>query len=53
MAVRFSTTGLIVGGAYPAPYWLSFLDAVLRGMSQIMLQNNSYAGLVFSASTAL
>lgn len=47
MAVRFSSTGLIVGGACPAPRWLSFLDAVLRGMSQIMLQNNSYAGLIF------
>ncbi len=39
--------GIIVGGAYPAPRWLSFLDAVLRGMGQIMLQNNSYAGLIF------
>ena len=48
--MRFSSTGLVVDGpnpAHPAHPWLAFADAVLRGIGQVMLQNNSYAGLVF------
>ncbi|QHS10441.1 urea transporter [Sinimarinibacterium sp. NLF-5-8] len=38
-------TGLIVTANTPAP--LTFLDSVLRGIGQVMLQNNAYAGVLF------
>lgn len=47
MAVRFSSTGLIVDDKNPSHFLLNFLDCVLRGVGQVMLQNNSYAGLLF------
>ena len=46
-SMHFSSTGLAVDGPTPAPRSLAFVDAVLRGIGQVMLQNNSYAGLVF------
>lgn len=45
--MRFSSTGLVVDGPVPAPPVAGFVDAVLRGIGQVMLQNNSYAGLLF------
>ena len=45
--MRFSSTGLVVDGPVPAHPLPAFADAVLRGIGQVMLQNNSYAGLVF------
>ena len=45
--MRFSSTGLVVDGPVPAHPLPAFMDAVLRGVGQVMLQNNSYAGLVF------
>lgn len=47
MAVSFSSTGLVVDGKGGLPLLLSFSDCVLRGVGQVMLQNNSYAGLFF------
>jgi urea transporter len=47
VAVRFSSTGLVTDDARSALGPLPFLDAVLRGIGQVMLQNNSYAGLLF------
>ena len=47
--MRFSTNGLVWNDAAPPPILAGFLDAVLRGIGQVMLQNNSYAGLVFLA----
>lgn len=32
---------------------LSFMDAVLRGIGQVMFQNNRYAGLLFSAGVGV
>lgn len=31
----------------PLPRWLEFPDAILRGIGQVMLQNNRWAGLFF------
>ena len=46
MTLRFSSTGIAVDDnssrALPG-----FIDSVLRGVGQVMLQNNSYAGLFF------
>lgn len=47
MPVQISSTGLVVGGNTPVQCLLGFLDSVLRGIGQVMLQNNSYAGLLF------
>ncbi len=48
-ALRLSSSGLVVGGDAPVHQLLAFVDAVLRGVGQVMLQNNSYAGLLFLA----
>lgn len=47
MTVRVCATGLVVDGKGFLPFALSFLDSVLRGVGQVMLQNNSYTGLLF------
>ncbi|MGB7188945.1 MAG: urea transporter [Acidobacteriaceae bacterium] len=49
MSVRFSSTGLVVEDEKPSTFLLSFFDSVLRGVGQVMLQNNSYTGLLFLA----
>lgn len=46
--MQFTATGLAWNDD-PAPPLPAFLDAVLRGVGQVMLQNNSYAGLFFLA----
>ncbi|WP_353154242.1 urea transporter [Herminiimonas fonticola] len=50
LASHFSSTGLLIqeNGA-SRQCLLGFLDAVLRGIGQVMLQNNSYAGFLFLA----
>lgn len=45
--VRISSTGLVTEGDSGPQLLLGFLDSVLRGVGQVMLQNNSYAGLLF------
>ena len=45
--VQISSTGLVVNGHTPPPFLLGYLDSVLRGVGQVMMQNNSYAGLLF------
>lgn len=45
--LRLSSTGLLIDGSAPWHRLLAFGDAVLRGIGQVMLQNNSYAGLIF------
>lgn len=47
MIVQFTSTGLSVeeGGWFHR--LLGFFDSVLRGVGQVMLQNNSYTGLLF------
>lgn len=45
--VRLSATGLVAEGDSGPLLLLGFLDSVLRGVGQVMLQNNSYAGLLF------
>ncbi|PQM28874.1 urea transporter [Sphingopyxis lindanitolerans] len=47
MATYFSATGLTDNDKDPLPAPLRFLDHLLRGVGQVMLQNNSYAGLLF------
>lgn len=49
VSAKLSPTGL-VDSDEPGPQSLpGFLDSVLRGIGQVMLQNNSYAGLIFLA----
>lgn len=47
MAARFSSTGLAVDGQNFLSFLPNFFDCVLRGIGQVLLQNNSYAGLCF------
>lgn len=47
--VRLTSSGLVVSSDAPAHQMLAFVDAVLRGIGQVMLQNNSYAGVFFLA----
>lgn len=44
--VQLSSSGLIVEGTGGGLRLLAFLDSVLRGIGQVMLQNNSYTGLL-------
>lgn len=44
---NMSSTGLDTSNESSTPSPLSFLDSMLRGIGQVMLQNNSYAGLIF------
>ena len=45
--MRFSSSGLVIDGPVPAHPVLTFIDNVLRGVGQVMLQNNSYTGVLF------
>lgn len=45
--MRFSSAGLVTDDEAPAGFFPEFVDSVLRGIGQVMLQNNSYAGLIF------
>lgn len=47
MAIRLSSSGLVIDNGVHAGHPLVFVDSVLRGVGQVMLQNNSYAGLLF------
>lgn len=47
MAVRFTKTGLIADDKNLWHSALGFLDTVFRGVGQVMLQDNSYTGLLF------
>ncbi|AYJ86014.1 urea transporter [Sphingomonas paeninsulae] len=46
-AVRLSSTGLVVDAENSLHDLPRFFDSMLRGVGQVMLQNNSYAGLLF------
>lgn len=46
-SMRLATTGLETGEDDPLHRVAGFLDCVLRGVGQVMFQNNSYAGLLF------
>lgn len=45
--LQIDSTGLVSDGTSAPQRLLGFLDSVLRGIGQVMLQNNSYAGLLF------
>jgi urea transporter len=47
MSIKLSSHGLTANGTTPVQHLLVFIDSVLRGVGQVMLQNNSYAGLLF------
>ena len=49
LSAKLSSTGLVVPDESAPQSPLGFLDSVLRGIGQVMLQNNSYAGLIFLA----
>ena len=44
---NFSRTGLVYNNQSPLSSFYIFIDSVLRGIGQVMLQNNSYTGLLF------
>lgn len=46
---RLSSTGLVIESGQAPQSFLSFIDSVLRGIGQVMLQNNSFTGLIFLA----
>ena len=46
---HLSSTGVVIEGTSFPQLLLAFVDSVLRGIGQVMLQNNSYAGLLFVA----
>lgn len=50
--MKLSTRGLETDGDAPAHRWLAFVDSVLRGVGQVMFQDNSYAGLLFLVGIA-
>lgn len=45
--VRFCATGIEVDDEASLSCLLAFLDSLLRGIGQVMFQNNSYTGLLF------
>ena len=47
--MQFTSGGLVITGGSPPQRLLGFVDAVLRGIGQVMLQGNSYTGLLFLA----
>ena len=47
MSIKLSSSGLISSGDSRTYYFPLLMDSVLRGVSQVMLQNNSYSGLLF------
>src|SRR5690554_1373868 len=47
LLAKMTATGLDSSDELATPSWLSFVDSVLRGIGQVMLQNNSYTGLLF------
>ncbi|GAC1375254.1 MAG: urea transporter [Aquirhabdus sp.] len=46
-SVRITAAGLVVEGNSPLHRFIGFIDTILRGIGQVMLQNNSFAGLIF------
>jgi urea transporter len=46
-SLRITATGLVVDGDSPIHCLVRFVDTILRGVGQVMLQNNSFAGLIF------
>lgn len=49
LTAKLSSIGLIVSDELETQTLSGFLDSVLRGIGQVMLQNNSYTGLIFLA----
>ena len=47
MHLRLTASGLAWNDEVPPPRVVACLDSVLRGIGQVMLQDNSYAGLLF------
>lgn len=47
MSKKLSSTGLVIADGAPLRLFLEFPDTILRGVGQVMLQNNSYTGLLF------
>jgi urea transporter len=45
--MKLTASGLAVDGDGPTQQLVRFIDTVLRGLGQVMLQDNSYAGLLF------
>lgn len=46
-SLQFTATGLVTEGNSALHRLIRFTDIILRGVGQVMLQNNSFAGLIF------
>jgi urea transporter len=53
VSAALSATGLAIETDQTSHPFLSFIDSVFRGIGQVMLQNNSYAGLIFLVGVLL
>lgn len=51
--IRLTTSGLDVEGPGLQHDMLRFVDCLMRGIGQVMFQNNSYAGLLFFIGIAM
>ena len=49
LSAKMTSTGLAVSDDLAPQSLPGFVDSVFRGIGQVMLQNNSYAGLIFLA----
>ena len=47
MKIAFASNGLKIEGKSFFTQILTFIDSILRGMGQVMFQNNSYTGFLF------
>lgn len=47
MAITLTSSGIVVEGKNMPERMLLFLDSLLRGIGQVMFQNNSYTGIIF------
>lgn len=47
MSIKLVSTGMVVAEGTPRQGLWEFPDTLLRGIGQVMLQNNSYAGALF------
>ena len=46
MNYRWGASGVVRSDGQPLSGWTGFVDTLLRGIAQVMLQNNSYSGLL-------
>ena len=48
-AIQITRTGLVIAERHPAHRLVALIDSALRGVGQVMFQDNTYTGLLFLA----